>query len=120
MANPKEVYSLFTKLKNEFPHILLTGHFHDTRGMALANIYAALEAGVYRFDSSAGGLGGCPFAKGATGNAATEDVLFMLHQMGIKTGINLNKVLEAVSFIEAYISRKIESKHFNLKTLTNI
>ncbi len=120
MANPKEVYSLFTKLKNAFPHILLTGHFHDTRGMALANIYAALEAGIYRFDSSAGGLGGCPFAKGATGNVATEDVIFMLHQMGVKTGIDLNKVLEAVSFIEAYVSRKIESKHFNLKTLTNI
>lgn len=120
MANPKEVYSLFTKLKMEFPHILLTGHFHDTRGMALANIYAALEAGIYRFDSSAGGLGGCPFAKGATGNVATEDVIFMLHQMGVKTGIDLNKVLEAVSFIEKYVSRKIESKHFNLKTLTNI
>lgn len=120
MANPKEVYSLFTRLKNTFPHILLTGHFHDTRGMALANIYAALEAGVYRFDSSAGGLGGCPFAQGATGNVATEDVVFMLHQMGVETGIDLNKVLEAVSFIEPYISRKIESKHFNLKTLTNI
>jgi hydroxymethylglutaryl-CoA lyase len=120
MANPREVYSLFRKLKDAFPHILLTAHFHDTRGMAIANIYAALEAGVYRFDSSAGGLGGCPFAKGATGNVATEDVIFMLHQMGVETGINLDKVVEAVSFIEPYVSRKIESKHFNLKTLTII
>jgi hydroxymethylglutaryl-CoA lyase len=120
MANPREVYSLFTKLKDAFPRILLTAHFHDTRGMAIANIYAALEAGVYRFDSSAGGLGGCPFAKGATGNVATEDVIFMLHQMGVETGINLDKVVEAVGFVEPYVSRKIESKYFNLKALTKI
>jgi hydroxymethylglutaryl-CoA lyase len=89
MANPKDVYSLFSKLNQLFADVLLTAHFHDTRGMAIANIYAALQAGVSRFDSSAGGLGGCPFAKGATGNVATEDVVFMLHEMGIETNIDM-------------------------------
>src|SRR5690606_35805920 len=72
MAAPHESYSLFSLLKKEFPNTLLTAHFHDTRKMALANIFAALQAGVDRFDTSAGGLGGCPFAPGATGNVATE------------------------------------------------
>ncbi len=114
MANPKDVFSLFSKLKQSFPHTLLTAHFHDTRGLAIANIYAALQAGINRFDSSAGGLGGCPFAKGATGNVATEDLVFMLHEMGISTSINEEKLLEAVDFIAPYISRPIESKQYSL------
>ncbi|MBM7701638.1 hydroxymethylglutaryl-CoA lyase [Metabacillus iocasae] len=118
MANPKDVYSLFLKLNQLFPEVLLTAHFHDTRGMAIANIYAALQAGTSRFDSSAGGLGGCPFAKGATGNVATEDVVFMLHEMGIETNIDSSKLLEAVSFIAPYVSRKIDSKHFALKPVS--
>ncbi|MER2008323.1 MAG: hydroxymethylglutaryl-CoA lyase, partial [Psychrobacillus sp.] len=80
MANPKESYTLFHTLINEFPHTLITAHFHDTRKMGIANIFAALQAGVSRFDTSAGGLGGCPFAPGATGNVATEDVVNMLHK----------------------------------------
>jgi hydroxymethylglutaryl-CoA lyase len=114
MANPKDVFSLFSKLKQSFPRTLLAAHFHDTRGLAIANIYAALQAGVNRFDSSAGGLGGCPFAKGATGNVATEDLVFMLHEMGISTSINVEKLLEAVDFIAPYISRQIESKQYSL------
>ncbi|TLS35675.1 hydroxymethylglutaryl-CoA lyase [Pseudalkalibacillus caeni] len=114
MANPKDSYNLFSLLKKELPSVLLTAHFHDTRGMALANIFACLQAGVTRFDSSAGGLGGCPFAPGATGNVATEDVVYMLHQMGIQTGINLDQLLEAVDGIKEYVSRPIESKYYRV------
>lgn len=114
MANPKDVFLLFSKLKQNFPHTLLAAHFHDTRGLAIANIYAALQAGINRFDSSAGGVGGCPFAKGATGNVATEDLVFMLHEMGISTSINEEKLLEAVAFIAPHISRPIESKQYSL------
>ncbi|MBM6619973.1 hydroxymethylglutaryl-CoA lyase [Bacillus suaedaesalsae] len=114
MANPKESYELFSRLKEEFPDTLVTAHFHDTRGMALANVFAALQAGISRFDTSAGGLGGCPFAKGATGNVATEDVVFMLHQMGIETGIDLEGIKKAVDIIRPHISRHIESKYDRL------
>ena len=83
MANPVESYQLFSKLAELLPNVLMTAHFHDTRKMGLANIFAALQAGITRFDTSAGGLGGCPFAPGATGNVATEDVVNMMHTMGI-------------------------------------
>lgn len=115
MANPKDVHQLFSKLKASLPkNILLTGHFHNTRGMALANIYASLEAGINRFDSSAGGLGGCPFAPGASGNVATEDVLFMLEEMGIDTGVNINKVLAAVDIVAPFMTRPLDSKIYQL------
>lgn len=119
MANPKEVFSLFSKLNNAFPNVLITGHFHDTRGMALANILAALQTGVSRFDTSAGGLGGCPFAPGASGNVATEDVVYMLEQMGIETGINIKLLKEAIDIIKPYLSRTIESKNYKLQSLAN-
>lgn len=114
MANPKEVYSLFSKLKKAFPNVLLTGHFHDTRGMALANIFSALQVGISRFDTSAGGLGGCPFAPGASGNIATEDVVYMVEKMGIKTDVNLAVLKEAVDIIKPYLSRPIDSKNYKL------
>jgi len=114
MANPVESYDLFKSLKKEFPHTLITAHFHDTRKMALANIFAALQAGVDRFDSSAGGLGGCPFAPGATGNVATEDVVNMLHQMDITTNINLDLLLEAIDTIAPFTSRPIETGMYKL------
>ncbi|MCH1624839.1 hydroxymethylglutaryl-CoA lyase [Fredinandcohnia quinoae] len=116
-ANPKEVYSLFSKLKDELPNTLLTGHFHDTRGMAIANVFAAIQVGISRFDTSAGGLGGCPFAPGATGNVATEDVVYMLEQMGIETGINLQKLVEAIDIIRPLLSRPLESKFYKLQNL---
>jgi hydroxymethylglutaryl-CoA lyase len=113
MANPKDVYYLFKELQEEIPsNVLITGHFHDTRGMALANVFAALETGIDRFDTSAGGLGGCPFAPGATGNVATEDVVFMLHEMGIETGIDLPKLKKAVDIIKPHISRQLDSKNY--------
>lgn len=113
-ANPVESYHLFQKLATSFPSILLTAHFHDTRKMAMANIFAALQAGVTRFDTSAGGLGGCPFAPGATGNVATEDVVSMLHSLGIDTGIQLHKLCEAIDTIAPYLSHPIDTAMYRL------
>jgi hydroxymethylglutaryl-CoA lyase len=115
MATPDESYSLFKKLKSTFPGVMLTAHFHDTRKMALANIFAALQSGVDRFDTSAGGLGGCPFAPGATGNVATEDVVYMLERMGIETGIDLGKLVDAVDVVAPHLSRKIDSTYYRLQ-----
>ena len=115
MANPSECYELFTLLKHHLrATTLLTAHFHDTRGMALANIFASLQAGIDRFDTSAGGLDGCPFAPGATGNVASEDVVYMLSQMGISTGIHLDKLLEAAAYISPLLSKPVASKQFQL------
>ncbi|MRX74311.1 hydroxymethylglutaryl-CoA lyase [Bacillus lacus] len=114
MASPAESAILFSKLKDAFPDTMIAGHFHDTRGMALANIFAALQSGVNRFDTSAGGLGGCPFAPGASGNAATEDAVNMLESMGISTGINLELVLKAVENIQPALARNINSRMFTL------
>jgi hydroxymethylglutaryl-CoA lyase len=118
MAAPHESYSLFSTLKDAYPDVLLTAHFHDTRKLALSNIFAALQAGVTRFDTSAGGLGGCPFAPGAAGNAATEDVVYMLHRMGIDTGVDLDKMLKAIELIQPHISRPIESTYFRMNSVT--
>jgi hydroxymethylglutaryl-CoA lyase len=90
----------------------LAYHFHDTRGTALANIYAAMQHGVHIFDSSAGGLGGCPYAPGATGNVGTEDVLYLLHSMGIQTGVDLAKVRAASRFIRGVLDHELTSKAF--------
>ncbi|WP_053367030.1 hydroxymethylglutaryl-CoA lyase [Bacillus sp. FJAT-27245] len=114
MAVPTEAYSLFKQLKAELPEILLTAHFHDTRKLALANILASMQAGIDRFDTSAGGLGGCPFAPGATGNVATEDVVYMLERMGIRTGISLDSLMDAVEIVRPHVSRPIESTYFKL------
>jgi hydroxymethylglutaryl-CoA lyase len=88
-----------------YPLHEVSGHFHDTYGQALANIYACLELGVHTFDASVAGLGGCPYAKGATGNVATEDVVFMLHGLGIDTGIDLNALVDAGTFISGVLGR---------------
>lgn len=114
MANPKESYDLFTKLVNEFPEVLMTAHFHDTRRMALANIISALQAGVTRFDASAGGLGGCPFAPGATGNVATEDVVNMLHRMDIQTGIDIDLLCAAIGKIEPHVTNPVTTGMYTL------
>jgi hydroxymethylglutaryl-CoA lyase len=94
-ANPQQVRALTTMLVNEFGAERLACHFHDTRAMGLANVFAALESGIRSFDSSIGGLGGCPFAPGASGNVATEDVVMMLEQMGYDTGIDLPELMNA-------------------------
>ena len=95
-ANPAGVRSLTQRAADEFGAARMACHFHDTRGMGVANVAAAIEAGVRKFDTSIGGLGGCPFAPGATGNVATEDVVLMLTQMGFATGIELDKLVAAV------------------------
>jgi len=94
-ANPAQVRDLFTRLTPVAGDVPLSAHFHDTRGLGLANVVGALEAGVRDFDACLGGLGGCPFAPGATGNIVTEDLVFMLESMGLKTGVDLDKLLEA-------------------------
>jgi hydroxymethylglutaryl-CoA lyase len=88
-----------------YPLVEVSGHFHDTYGQALANVYACLEMGVHTFDASVAGLGGCPYAKGATGNVATEDVVFMLHGLGIATGIDLDALVDAGAYISSVLGR---------------
>lgn len=111
VAIPQQVRAYIRALKSEFPVGKLAMHFHDTRGMALTNIYVSLEEGITTFDSSAGGLGGCPYAKGATGNVATEDVLYLLNSQGLDTGIDIRKLAEASSFILGKLNRQTESKY---------
>jgi len=88
----------------------VAGHFHDTYGLALANTLASLQMGIYKYDAAVGGLGGCPYAKGATGNVATEDVVFMLHGMGIETGIDLDQLVDAAQFISEALGRPLASR----------
>ena len=88
----------------------VSGHFHDTYGQALSNTLAALEVGVWNFQSSVAGLGGCPYAKGATGNVASEDVVYLLHGMGIETGIDLDKLIDAGQFISDFLGRPTQSR----------
>jgi hydroxymethylglutaryl-CoA lyase len=88
----------------------LAGHFHDTYGQAVANVYAALECGIATFDSSVAGLGGCPYAKGATGNVATEDVLYMLNGVGVETGVDMQKLVAAGAFISDFLGRATSSR----------
>ncbi|MBS4199577.1 hydroxymethylglutaryl-CoA lyase [Bacillus sp. FJAT-49732] len=114
MATPVESFILFSELKKELPFVMIAAHFHDTRKMALANIYASLQAGIDRFDSSAGGIGGCPFAPGSSGNVATEDVVYMLERMGIETGIDLDKLVDAIDVIAPHLSREIDSGYYRL------
>jgi hydroxymethylglutaryl-CoA lyase len=109
---PSQVDELVPLLLRETTTEKIALHFHDTRGTALANVYAALQHGIAIFDSSSGGLGGCPYAPGATGNLGTEDLLYMLHGMGIKTGVNLDKVRAASRFIAGVVDHDLTSKAF--------
>ena len=102
-ANPAAVHSMMHKLVDRYGPERLGCHFHDTRAMGLANVYAALQAGVRQFDASAGGLGGCPFAPGAKGNVATEDVVMLCDSIGYETGLDMPKLLEAVALLSEMI-----------------
>ena len=102
-ANPAAVHSMMHKLVDRYGPERLGCHFHDTRAMGLANVYAALQAGVRQFDASAGGLGGCPFAPGAKGNVATEDVVMLCESIGYQTGLDMPKLLEAVALLSEMI-----------------
>jgi hydroxymethylglutaryl-CoA lyase len=109
---PSQVNALVPLLCEGIPLESIAMHFHDTRGTALANVYAALQLGISKFDASSGGLGGCPYAPGATGNVGTEDVLYLLHEMGIETGIDLAKVRAASRFIAGVIDHALTSKAY--------
>lgn len=110
VATPKQVHSLLKKLKTKVPLKKVAMHMHDTRGTALANVVASLERGVRVFDSSFGGLGGCPYAKGASGNLATDDLVYMLHGMGFKTGVDLSKLLSLGNFVTEEVGHKLPSR----------
>ena len=105
VGTPRRVQAAMERALKHYPLAEVSGHFHDTYGQALANIYACLEMGVHVFDTSVAGLGGCPYAKGATGNVASEDVVFMLDGMGIETGIDLNALVDAGAFISGVLGR---------------
>ncbi|HEY8320984.1 MAG TPA: hydroxymethylglutaryl-CoA lyase [Candidatus Baltobacteraceae bacterium] len=109
---PSQVEELVPMLARALPLEQVAMHFHDTRGTALANLYAALQCGVGIFDSSAGGLGGCPYAPGATGNVGTEDVLYLLDGLGIETGVDIDKVRAASRFIASKLGHGLTSKTF--------
>ncbi len=109
---PSQVDELVPLLAARIPLDLIAMHFHDTRGTALANVYAALLNGISKFDSSSGGLGGCPYAPGATGNVGTEDVLYMLQQMGVETGVDLAQVRAASRFIAGVVDHALTSKAY--------
>lgn len=113
VGTPRHVQAVMQRVAKEFPVTSLSGHFHDTYGQALANIYASLEVGIRIFHSSVAGLGGCPYAKGATGNVATEDVLFLMQGLGIHTGIDLKKVVNTGQFISQQLGKKAISRAGN-------
>lgn len=118
VATPNQVVDVLSLFMDEGAIAVeqIAVHFHDTRGTALANVLAALQLGVAIIDSSAGGLGGCPYAPGAAGNLATEDLLYMLHGMGIVTGVDLEKVVEATRFIATYLGHAPTSKYYQAAT----
>jgi hydroxymethylglutaryl-CoA lyase len=109
MANPRQVADFFREAGEALPDVELTAHFHNTRGQALANVFAALEAGCRSFESSFGELGGCPVPKGATGNVATEDLVSMLHEMGYETGIDIARLLDAAADVQRVLGRPLGS-----------
>ncbi len=111
IAHPGQVVAVLGELLSRMPVDRIALHFHDTRGTALANVLAALDLGVSTFDASAGGLGGCPYAPGAAGNLATEDLIFMLDGLGIQTGVNLDLLLDASRFIEGPVGHALPSRY---------
>lgn len=113
VGTPKQTQTLINTLRPTLPLSKIAMHFHDTYGQAIANIYASLACGVSRFDSSVAGLGGCPYAQGASGNVATEDVLYLMHGLGIETGIDIFKIVAAGDKICKVLGRKNQSKVAN-------
>jgi hydroxymethylglutaryl-CoA lyase len=110
VGTPGKTQAMIEACLKRVPAAQLAGHYHDTYGQALANIYASMELGVATFDASVAGLGGCPYAKGASGNVATEDVVYMLHGLGIETGVDLDKLVDTGNWISAYLKRSSGSK----------
>lgn len=118
VANPKQVQEVLEVLLQRYPADRLVMHFHDTRGTAMANVLASLDMVISRFDGALGGLGGCPYAPGASGNLATDDLIFMLHGMGMETGIDSQKLRTAAGFIQARMGKKLQSRSLQVKEWT--
>jgi len=110
IAHPRQVSEVLNEVTRRVPVTSLALHFHDTRGTALVNVYAGLEAGVSTFDASAGGLGGCPYAPGAAGNLATDDLIYMLNGLGIETGVSLEALSKATAFIAPRAGHQFRSR----------
>lgn len=113
VGTARQVYEVMRMVTEHIDPVHVSGHFHDTYGQAIANIVAAMQAGIHIFHSSVAGLGGCPYAKGATGNVATEDVLFLMQGLDIETGIDLNAVVDTGQWISAHLKRKSASNAGN-------
>ncbi|MDQ2744353.1 MAG: hydroxymethylglutaryl-CoA lyase [Chloroflexota bacterium] len=116
IATPAQVVSVVGALLSEVPVSKLALHFHDTRGTALANVLAGLQLGISTFDSSAGGLGGCPYAPGATGNLATEDLVYLLNGLGLETGVSLAGVVTASTYLAGILGRRPPSRYYRAAT----
>lgn len=116
VAHPRQVDATVTSFRDKYPDTVLRLHFHDTRGMALANVVAAMEAGAGQFDGSVGGAGGCPYAPGASGNVATEDLVAMLNAMDIETGVDLERLTRTALLAETIIGRTLDGRY--KRTLT--
>jgi hydroxymethylglutaryl-CoA lyase len=112
VAHPGQVYEVVEAISADVPLHQIALHFHDTRGLALANVLAGLDLGVKTFDASAGGLGGCPYAPGATGNLATEDLVYLLEGLGVETGVSLERLLDASAFIERRVGHDLPSRYY--------
>ena len=113
VGTPRRVQAVMERALRHYPVAEVSGHFHDTYGQAIGNVYAALEVGIASFDASVAGLGGCPYAKGATGNVATEDVLFLLNGLGIETGVSIDGLVDAAAYISGVLGRKPVSRVAN-------
>jgi hydroxymethylglutaryl-CoA lyase len=111
VANPRQVDDVLTRVLAAHPLPAIAVHFHDTQGTALANCVAAMALGITTIDSAVGGLGGCPYAPGASGNLATDDVVAMLHSMGIETGIDLDKLVDASRLAASFVGHELPSKY---------
>lgn len=109
MAVPSQVYEMCTQMQRRYPQVIWWMHFHNTRGLGIANLVAAMEAGITRFDTSFAGLGGCPFVPGAAGNIATEDVVYLLDRMGVSTGIHLEAVMEIGKQVTEWVGHPTHS-----------
>jgi isopropylmalate/homocitrate/citramalate synthase len=120
IAHPGQVAEVVGAVATRIPIDRVALHLHDTRGTALVNVYAGLEAGVTTYDSSAGGLGGCPYAPGATGNLATEDLVFMLDALGIETGVRLDRLIDASRAVEPLVGHPLPSRVFRAEMATRV
>lgn len=120
LGNPRQVYNLMLDLARCYPQVIWALHFHDTRGMGLANAVMGIQAGVTILESSLGGLGGCPFIPGAAGNIATEDLVYMLHQMGIDTGIKMEVILRCSMMMENILGKPLPARVKEMKQLNGI